>query len=382
MSKISQLAVVVFLLMKSLVYSQDYFFKDYQPFNKDIPSPEAFLGYAIGDSYTRHDLVVAYMEKLAELSDRASFQVYGKTAENRKLVMLTISSPENHKNLNTLKERHLQVVDQNTDVTEYSNLPVFINLGYNVHGNEPSGTEAALLAAYTLVASESPVVEKYLEESVIFLEPTINPDGRDRFANWANSYKGNPLIADKFDIEHNEQWPYGRTNHYWFDLNRDLLLAVHDESNARLKWFHEWYPNVVTDFHEMGTNSTFFFEPKQLSASLNPVTPEENREVLNTAFAKDYVADLNKIGSLYFTKEKYDATYPGYGSTYGDLQGSLSLLFEQAGSKGHVQETETGTMTFAFTIRNQYVGTFATIKAAVKTKSCCMPTKTSFLRMP
>ncbi|ALJ03804.1 zinc carboxypeptidase [Pseudalgibacter alginicilyticus] len=380
MSKISQLSIMVFLLLGTMVFSQDYYYQKFKPFNKNIPSPEEFFGYSIGDAYTRHDLVVAYMEKLASLSDKATIQFYGKTNEGRKLVMLIISSVDNHKNLDVLKEKHLLIVDENTNVTEYSELPIFINLGYNVHGNEPSGTEAALLAAYTLVASESLLVEKYLDESVIFIEPTINPDGRDRYANWANSYKGNPLIADKYDIAHNEQWPYGRTNHYWFDLNRDLLLAVQPESNARLEWFHEWYPNVVTDFHEMGTNSTYFFEPKQHSASLNPVTPIENNVVLNTAFAKDYVADLDEINSLYFTKEKYDATYPGYGSTYGDLQGSLALLFEQGGSRGHVQETETGTMTFAFTIRNQYVSTFATIKAAIKNKELLYAYQNNFFK--
>jgi len=127
-----------------------------------------------------------------------------------------------------------------------------------VHGNEPSSAEAALLTAYTLVASENPKVKEYLDKTIIFLDPAINPDGRDRYTNWVNRYKGNPLIADKFDIEHNEVWPKGRTNHYLFDLNRDLLLAVQPESNARLKWFHQWYPNVVTDFHEMGTTSTTF----------------------------------------------------------------------------------------------------------------------------
>ena len=248
-----------------------------------------------------------------------------------------------------------------------------------MHGNEPSGSEAALLAAYTLIASENSKILAILDNSVIFLDPTINPDGRDRFANWVNRYRGEPLIADKYDIEHNEPYPSGRTNHYLFDLNRDLLLAVQPESQARLKWFHEWYPNVVTDFHEMSTNSTYFFEPKQLSASYIPVTPKENNK-LNDAFAIDFVKDFDSIGSLYFTKEKYDATYPGYGSTYGDLQSSLSLLFEQAGSRGHIQETPTGNMPFSFTIRNQYVGVFATIKAAIKNKNLLYSYQNNFFK--
>ena len=350
------------------INAQDYYFKEYQPFDKSIPSPEEFLGYAIGDYHTRHDLVVSYLEKLAELSDKATLYVYGKTNENRKLLMLTITSKSNLQNLETIKRKHLQVVDRNTNITDFSDLPIFINMAYGVHGNEPSSTEAAMLTAYTLLASDSPKVKEYLNKTVIFLDPAINPDGRDRFTNWANTFRGSPLIADKNDIEHNEGWPRGRTNHYWFDLNRDLLLAVQPESQARLKWYHEWYPNVVTDFHEMGTSSTYFFEPKNMSASLNPVTPKENYTTLNNLFAKQFSADLDKVGSLYFSGEQYDMTYPGYGSTYMDLQGSLALLFEQASSRGHLQETPTGEITFPFTIRNQYISSFATIKATIKNK--------------
>jgi len=361
--------VICILFISLQVNSQNYYFEEYQPFNKEIPSPEEFLGYPIGEYHTRHDLVVAYMEKLAELSNKASLYVYGKTNENRKLTMLTITSQENLQNLDEIKKKHLQVVDRNNNITDFSNLPIFINMAYGVHGNEPSSTEAAMLTAYTLVASENEKVKEYLSETVIFLDPTINPDGRDRHTNWVNTFRGSPLIADKYDIEHNEGWPRGRTNHYWFDLNRDLLLAVQPESIARLKWYHEWYPNVVTDFHEMGTSSTYFFEPKNRSASLNPVTPKENYTTLNNLFAEQFSEDLDNIGSLYFTAEVYDSTYPGYGSTYMDLQGSLALLFEQASSRGHLQETPTGEISFAFTIKNQYVSSFATIKATIKNKN-------------
>ena len=362
------LLVLIITLYTIQVNAQDYYFKEYQPFDKNIPSPEEFLGYPIGEYHTRHDLVVAYMEKLAELSDKATLYIYGKTNENRKLLMLTITSKSNLQNLETIKRKHLQVVDRNTNITDFSDLPIFINMAYGVHGNEPSSTEAAMLTAYTLLASENPKVKEYLNKTVIFLDPAINPDGRDRFTNWANTYRGSPLIADKNDIEHNEGWPRGRTNHYWFDLNRDLLLAVQPESQARLKWYHEWYPNVVTDFHEMGTSSTYFFEPKNMSASLNPVTPKENYTTLNNLFAKQFSADLDKAGSLYFSGEQYDMTYPGYGSTYMDLQGSLALLFEQASSRGHLQETPTGEITFPFTIKNQYISSFATIKATIINK--------------
>ena len=361
--------IILLVLVSNSNIAQNYYFEEYQPFNKDIPSPEEFLGYPIGEYHTRHDLVVSYMYKLAELSDKATITVYGLSNENRKLIILTIASSENHQNLDAIKKKHLRVVDENSNITDFSDLPIFINLAYGVHGNEPSSTEAAMLTAYTLIASENPKVKEYLKEAIFFLDPTINPDGRDRHTNWANIFRGSPLVADKYDIEHNEGWPRGRTNHYWFDLNRDLILGIQPESNARLKWYHEWYPNVVTDFHEMGTNSTYFFEPKNMSASLNPITPVENYTTLNNLFAKQFSTDLDKIGSLYFSGERFDATYPGYGSTYMDLQGSLALLFEQASSRGHLQETSTGNITFQFTIRNQYISSFATIKASITNKN-------------
>jgi hypothetical protein len=355
--------------MMGSVSAQDYFLKNQAPFDTTIPSPETFLGYPIGAQHTRHDQIVSYLYKLAEISDRASIKVYGKTHEQRKLVMLTVSSPANLKNLSTIKTSHLQFVDPSQQPTNYASVPIFIQLGYNVHGNEPSGAEAAMLTAYTLVASTSLEVKEYIENSVIFIDPTINPDGRDRHTQWANQFKSNSLVSDVNDAEHNETWPRGRTNHFWFDLNRDWLLAINPESRGKLKWYHEWYPNVVTDFHEMGTNSSYFFEPMKPIGSKDPIMPKENYEDLNNLFAPYFSSALDAIGSFYYTKESFDGTYPGYGSSYPDLQGGLALLFEQASSRGHLQDTDFGTISFPFTIRNQYVSSIATIKAAVENKA-------------
>jgi len=359
---------LLFVAAAISIKAQDYFYKDKGPFNSQIPSPEAFLGYPVGSHHTRHDQIVAYLTKLAELSDRAEINTYGKTYEHRPLVILTVSNPTHLSNLSDLQEKHNQAVDPNSNA-DLSGLPVFVNLGYNVHGNEPSSSEAALLTAYILIASENEEVKRYLNESVIFIDPTINPDGRDRHTQWANMYKGDPLVADPADAEHNERWPGGRTNHYWFDLNRDWLLGIHPESRGKLNWYHQWYPNVVTDFHEMGTNSTYFFEPMKANASKDPIMPTENYTTLNDKFAEYYVEALDNIGSYYFTKEVFDGTYPGYGSSYPDLQGGLGILFEQASSRGHKQETKTGEITFAFTIRNQLTSSIATLQAAVENKS-------------
>jgi hypothetical protein len=356
------------LIFINSITAQDYYFKEKAPFNADIPTPEEFLGVEIGEHHTRHDLIVAYLTKLAEISDRASIEVYGKTHEKRKLVMFTVTSSEKLKNLETIKLNHLHFVNPAKTPKNYEEVPVIIQLGYNVHGNEPSSSEAALLTAYTLVASNNLEVLTYLEKSVIFIDPTINPDGRDRHTQWVNQYQAKTLVSDNIDAEHTEAWPGGRTYHYWFDLNRDWLLAVHPESQGKLKWMHTWYPNVVTDFHEMWTNSQHFFEPMKPIGSLDPIMPKQNYEDLNNLFAPYFANSLDKIGSLYYTKESFDGTYPGYGSSYPDLQGGLALLFEQASSRGHLQDTGVGKITFPFTIRNQFTSTFATIKAAVENK--------------
>ena len=361
--------LLLVLFSSTCIQSQDYFLKKFHPFNKSVPSPEEFLGYGIGKHHTRHDLIVAYLTKLAETSDRASIYEYGKTHEGRKLVILTISSPENLSNIDQIKEQHLAFTDPSKAVSNYAAVPIFINLAYNVHGNEPSSSEAALLSAYTFAASTHPEILKYIKNAVIFIDPTINPDGRDRHTHWANTYQSNPNVADSQDAEHNEYWPGGRTNHYWFDLNRDWLLAINPESQGKLKWFHEWYPNVVTDFHEMGTNATYFFEPMKANGSLDPIMPKENYEDLNTMFGAEFAKALDSIGSFYFTKEVFDGTYPGYGSSYPDIQGGLGLLFEQASSRGHEQKTAFGKITFPFTIRNQYTSSITTVKTAVANKA-------------
>lgn len=361
--------LLIALLFASMVQSQDYFLERYIPYESKLPTPEHFLGYAIGDQHTRHDQIVQYLETLAAGSDRAQITYYGKSHGGRKLPLLIVSTPENLKNLEAIQERHLAYSDPMKNPAFDPDLPLIINLGYGVHGNEPSSSEAALLTAYILTASAHSEVAEYLEHAVIFIDPTINPDGRDRHTHWANMYKGQPMVSDPNDAEHNEYWPRGRTNHYWFDLNRDWLLAIHPESQGKLHWYHQWYPNVVTDFHEMGSQSTYFFEPMKDNGSLDPIMPKDNYVKLNNIFGDYFSKALDSIGSLYFSKEVFDGTYPGYGSSYPDLQGGLALLFEQASSRGHKQKTAYGEITFAFTIRNQLVSSMATLQAAIDNKA-------------
>ena len=361
--------ILLILFFTNTVNSQDYFLENNGPYDSSISSPEEFLGYEIGFEHTRHDLIVAYLNYLSNASSRANLINYGKTHEGRSLVMLTVSSESNLNNIESIRQEHLKYTVPGAQMELNKDLPIIINLGYGVHGNEPSSAEAAMLAAYTLVASNNIKIERFRNNSLVFIDPTINPDGRDRHSQWANQYKSINLVSDSNDAEHNEAWPRGRTNHYWFDLNRDWLLGVNPESRGKLKWFHTWYPNVVTDFHEMGTNSNYFFEPMKRNASLKPLIPDENYSVLSPIFAEYYVKSLDSIGSFYYTKESFDETYPGYGSSYPDVHGAVAILFEQASSRGHLQETNYGTMSFGFTIRNQYLSSIATVEAAVDNKN-------------
>jgi hypothetical protein len=359
--------------------SRSYFFPSGSTFDAAIPTPEQFLGYPVGDWHTRHDRIVEYFKELARLSPKAHFQVIGYTHEQRPQVILTITSPENYGRLEDIRKEHLKLSQPGQQVNT-SNMPVIVTHGYNVHGNEPSSSEAAMLTAYYLVAAQGDDANNTLRNAVIHIDPNYNPDGRDRHTLWANSNKGFPPVTDPIDREHNDTWPGGRTNHYWFDLNRDWLPLAHPESRNRVAFFHQWLPNVCTDYHEMGTNSTNFFEPTKPYGSENPVVPRPNYDQLNTIFAKYFSKALDDIGSLYFTKEEFDNSYPGYGSTYPDIHGGLGLVFEQASSRGHAQQSSTKVVTFAFTIRNHLRTSLATIKAATDNRELLLKHQQDFFK--
>jgi len=341
-------------------------FDTYPPYRQSIKSPEEFLGYPAGKYHTRHDRITDYFAYLADVSPRIRVDTYGYTYEERPLIAAYLSSASSLEQLDRIRTHHVDALFGG-GATEMDTT-VILYMGYNIHGNEPSGAEAAMWLAYTLVASDHPEVRRYREHTLVILDPVINPDGRDRHTQWVHSRKSKHPIADPYDEEHREAWPRGRTNHYWFDLNRDLLLAVHPESRGRLKIFHRWYPHVYTDFHEMGTDRTYFFEPKRPTARKVPLTPRENVTVLNALFKRVFARTLDSIGELYFTNEIFGSTYPGYGSTYGDLQGGLALLFEQASSRGHVQQSMFRDLTFRRTIYHQFVMSMATLRAALQHK--------------
>jgi hypothetical protein len=202
-------------------------------------------------------------------------------------------------------------------------MPVVIYQGYSIHGNEPSGSNAAMLYAYHLAASNNAELLNTLKNTIILLDPSLNPDGLQRFAHWANTNKSQKLNPDNYDREFSENWPRGRTNHYWFDMNRDWLPVQLPESKARIKTFHHWSPNILTDHHEMGTNSTFFYQPG-IPTRVNPLTPKENQE-LTAEIGKFHDKRLSEIGSFYYSEEDFDDFYYGKGSTFPHINGSIGI---------------------------------------------------------
>jgi hypothetical protein len=339
-----------------------------------VTTPTQALGASVGEWHARHDQIANYMQLLAAQSDRVSLVETGRTHENRPLHLLAFSSAKNQQNLAAIQARHIQNLGQSADKDD----PLIIWMGYSVHGDEPSGSNAALLIAYYLAAGESESIDKLLDDNVVLLDPSLNPDGLSRFAQWANMHKGKNPVSDPNHREHRQAWPSGRTNHYWFDLNRDWLLLTHPESRARIKQFHQWRPHVLTDFHEMGTNSTYFFQPG-IASRKNPWTPLKNVE-LTAALGDFHAAALDKTKQLYFTQESFDDFYYGKGSTYPDAHGSIGILFEQASSRGHIQDSVNGTLKFSDTIQNQVTTSLSTFAGALANKQALLDYQVDFAK--
>jgi hypothetical protein len=376
----STLTALFILFLTATLFAQKKELTYYLPdinYDKKIPTPEDFLGYQIGEWHISHDQQLAYMRQLAELSPRIVLTEYARTYENRPLIYLTITSEKNHRELEEIKATHNQLADPTTsNEVDISKQPIVIYQGYSVHGNEASGGNAAPLVAYYLAAGKGKEVEDLLDNAVILLDPCYNPDGFNRFSTWTNMHKHNAITADPADREYNEVWPGGRTNHYWFDLNRDWLPVVHPESQGRIGVFQDWHPNILTDHHEMSTNATFFFQPG-ITTRTHPLTPKQAID-LTEKIGNYHAIALESIGSLYFTQERYDDYYYGKGSTYPDVNGSIGILFEQASSRGKVQESDNGLLEFPFTIRNQVATSLSTQKAALGLKDELLEYRRSF----
>lgn len=322
----------------------------------DIPAPADVLGYDTGDRHPRPHQVVEYLETLAAASDRIHLETIGTSHGGRELVLAYFADHADAERIEALRVgRHQASRDGDGKLVLW--------LGYNVHGNEASGTPAALMTAYYLAAARSERVGNLLDEAVVIMEPVINPDGLARFANWANNHRGRRPSADPLDREHREAWPNGRTNYYWFDLNRDWLPLVHPESRARLEHYHRWRPHLVTDVHEMGHRASYFFQPG-VPERTNPLTPVANQE-LTRELARFHADSLDARGEAYYTRESFDDYYIGKGSTFPDVTGGVGVLFEQGSTRGHRIETPEGERSYRDAIANQVATSLSSLHGAV-----------------
>jgi glutamine amidotransferase-like uncharacterized protein len=290
---------------------------------------------------------------------------HAKTHEGRRLIHAIVTHPDNHEKLEAIRLANLTLSNNPKEVTDkdLNNMPMIAYLGFSIHGNEASGTEAAILLLYHLAAGSGKEIDEILKNTVLLIDPMFNPDGRARFVNWVNGNRGAIPTSDGQDREHNEPWPGGRTNHYLFDMNRDWMPVTQPESNGRIKLFHYWRPQFVLDAHEMGGNSTFFFQPGIPSRN-NPNTPQRTFELSNKLIPF-HSKRLDSIQSMYLTKESFDDFYYGKGSTFSDVHGSVGILFEQASSRALYRNTNQGRLTYAFSIRNHYMSTLGTLDGLV-----------------
>ena len=357
---------LILLLIPSLFLNAqvglDYYLGDLSEYNKSIPTPSSVIGHEVGEFHISHDKLSHYVQEISRASNRVKLVNRGKSYENRTSWLMIITSESNHSRLEEIRKQHLELSNSKNKDIDVSNMPIVVYQGFSVHGDEPSGSNASLPLMYHLLASNSQETIELLENTIILLDPSFNPDGLQRFSQWANSNKNQSLTADPNDREYNQYWPRGRTNHYWFDLNRDMLPNQLVETNAKVKTFTEWLPNILTDHHEMGTNSSFFFQPG-VPERKNPLISDLN-QALTREIGTYHEKALNSIGSLYYSEEDYDDFFFGKASTYPDANGSIGILFEQGSSRGHIQESVNGILTFPFTIRNQLTAAFSTLEAA------------------
>ena len=333
-------------------------------FSQSLQSPEQFLGYKLGDKYTQHYKIVNYFKSVAQsVPDLVKLEQYGETYEGRPLLLAFISSKENIARLEALRLNNLRLANSTKDKAAPSEDGiVFVWLSYNVHGNEPSSSEAAVKTLYALVDPSNARTKEWLKNVVVIMDPCLNPDGRDRYVNWFTSVVGKKLNVDPQSREHSEPWPGGRTNHYNFDLNRDWAWQSQVETQQRIKKYNAWLPQVHVDFHEQGFNDPYYFAPA--AEPFHEVITPWQRE-FQTQIGKNNARYFDEHGWLYFTKERFDLFYPSYGDTYPTYNGAIGMTYEQGGhSRGGLGViTDDGdTLTLTDRLNHHFTTSLSTIE--------------------
>jgi hypothetical protein len=333
-----------------------------------VPRPDSLLGYPLGSRFTHWDRILDYYRTLAAASPRVRIAEYGRTYEGRPLVTVTISSPDNIEHLDEIRRDHQRLADT-VDLSDadrdrlVQRLPLVVWLAYGVHGNESSSAEAAMAVAYLLAAGQGETADM-LKDTVVVLDPLCNPDGRERYVSSYEQRRGADPNPHRSAAEHAEPWPGGRQNHYLIDLNRDWAWATQQETRARIAAYRGWEPQVYVDFHEMSSESSYFFPP-----SAEPIHPQIDRRVVSwlETFGRGNAEAFDRQGWVYFKEESYDLFYPGYGDSYPSLRGAIGMTYEMAGGGrgGLSLALPDGTMlTLADRVARHLTTSLATVRTA------------------
>lgn len=321
-------------------------------------SPAEFLGYEPGTQFTRHHKVMDYFTHVAQNSPLVNFQTYGETNEGRPLFYVVITTEGNMANLEEIRKDHLRNAGILPGNEENSQKKAIVWLSYNVHGNEASSTEASMVTLFELITEK----KDWLENTVVIMDPTVNPDGRDRYVNWYKQVKSTPYNTSPLAAEHMEPWPGGRPNHYLFDLNRDWAWATQVETRQRLEAYNQWMPHIHVDFHEQGRNDPYYFAPA--AEPLHEVITPFQRE-FQTEIGKNHARYFDEKGWLYFTKERFDLLYPSYGDTYPTYMGAIGMTYEQAGHVGlGIETTEGYVLTLTDRVAHHHTTGLSTVEIA------------------
>lgn len=353
--------------------SDDFYFQgaNYDP---AIPSPRSVLGYGIGEAITPHAKIMAYFDALATAApDRVKLFEYGRSWQGRKLIYAAIGAPNKIANLAAIQAdaqrladpRRLAAGEAETIIARH---PAVVWLGFSVHGDEIGPADSSLQLAYHLLAARGDArLNQIRENTLVIIVPIQNPDGRDRFISGNTNAMGMAPATDPMSAERDQQWPGGRINHANFDLNRDWFALTQPETRGHTAAMLKYFPAIVVDSHEMGTEQTFFFPPE--ANPINPTIPAEQR-ALRAVIGQNTARLFDQAGINYFTRENYDAFYPGYGDGWPSAQGAVAMTFEQGSARGMAVRRNNGsTLTFADTVKSQFTATLSTIDVAARERA-------------
>lgn len=353
------------ILMKKLSLSLLFLVIAVAGLKAQLKSPDEFLGYPLGSRFTPHTQIVAYFKYVAGLNKNIRLISYGQTYEHRELMVAVISSKENIGNIDQIREANIDLSRSVGKNINLSRQPAILWLSYNVHGNEASSSETSMKTLYTMAEASAQEVKEWLKNTVVIIDPCLNPDGRERFVNYFNSVSRNIPDPNPASREHSEPWPRGRVNHYYFDLNRDWAWQSQIETQQRVALYHQWMPEVHVDFHEQGYNEPYYFAPAAEPVHQD-ITPFQ-REFQVTA-GKNNAKYFDQHGWQYFTRERFDLLYPAYGDTYPLYNGAIGMTYEQGGiGAGLAVQTLSGdTLTLKDRIDHHFATSMATLETVSK----------------